>query len=263
MSGTASELMGLQARASVEFSELGTDPLVERRHDVKTIVDESGLSRLIGRVPDDWQVVTASSSPLQQYHTVYFDTPDLRLFRDHRQGRLRRFKVRTRRYGDDTVMLEVKVKGPKGLTQKLRRSHSEHGLIAPADVAWVSEGLERTIGHAAPQLLSPIAWTNYERTILRAPDGTERLTIDSSFTAGNGAEIVSVDSADTIIVELKSLAPRSVLLPVLHVIGARPLRLSKYAVAVHHIHDVHANRWLPALRRLRIDPPLAARSSAA
>lgn len=248
MSGTASELMGLKARASVEFSELGTDPLVERRHDAKAILDTSGLSQLIDHVPADWQVVTANGSTVQPYHTVYFDTPDLRLFRDHRQGRLRRFKLRTRRYNDGTVMLEVKLKGPKGLTQKVRRSHGEHGSIAPADISWVSDSLKRTIGHVAPELLLPAVWTQYERTVLRAPDGTERLTIDRCFATGISEAIG--EGTDAIIVEAKSLAPRSSLLPVFHAIRARPLRLSKYAVAVHRAHDAHANRWRPAIRRL-------------
>ena len=255
MSGITIEPMDLEARGAVEFSDLGTDPLVGLRHDVKTVLDASRLSRLIGRVPDGWQLVTAGGSTVQPYHSIYFDTPDLRLFRDHRQGRLRRFKVRTRRYSDGTVMLEVKMKGPGRLTRKIRRRHAEHGLITSDDITWVSEHLERMIGHAAPELLEPAAWTRYERTVLRAPDGTERLTVDRSLTSGCGAEPTSVASADAIIVELKSLAPRSVLLPALHTIGARPLRLSKYAVAIQHIHDEHANRWLPALRRLDLGPP--------
>ena len=248
MSGIASELMGLAARDAVEFSDLGADPLVARRHDVKAVLDGSALPRLLERVPEDWQVVTAGSATVQPYHSIYFDTPDLRLFRDHRQGRLRRYKVRTRRYSDHTVMLEVKLKGPKGLTQKIRRIHGEHGSLAGTDLAWVSESLKSTIGHAAPEVLTPTAWTRYERTVLRAPDGTERLTIDRSLTTGSGD--ATDEDTHAVIVELKSLATRSVLLPTLHAIGARPLRLSKYAVAVHRAHHAHANRWRPALRRL-------------
>lgn len=254
MSQAGRGITGLEARPVVDFVDLEADPLVDRRHDVKAVLDGAELDRLIDRAPDDWQVVTADASTAHPYHTVYFDTPDLRLFRDHRQGRLRRFKVRTRRYGDGTTILEVKLKGPKRLTQKVRRIHGEHGSITPNDIMWMSESLERMIGHAAPELLEPAAWTRYERTILRAPDGTERLTVDRSLAAGCGAEPTSIASADAIIVELKSLAPRSVLLPALHAIGARPLRLSKYAVAVHHLHDAHANRWLPALRRLDLGP---------
>lgn len=248
MCGTASEVGGPKAHVRVEFSDLGTDPVVGRRHDVKTVLDASRLSQLFSRVPDDWQLVTAGGSIVQPYHTVYFDTHDLRLFRDHRQGRLRRFKVRTRHYSDGTVMLEVKLKGPGRLTQKIRRVHHEHGSIVPADLAWVSHHLERELGRSAPEPLIQTAWTRYERTILRAPDGTERLTIDRSLTTGNGS--ASSDASEAVIAEVKSLAPRSSLLPALHAIGARPLRLSKYAVAVHRTHQAHANRWRRGLRRL-------------
>lgn len=252
MAGVMGELMRPEGRCTVEFDRLGRDPLVDRRHDVKSVLDETRLARLVARVPDDWQVITAGGSPVQLYHTVYFDTPDLRLFRDHRQGRLRRYKVRTRRYPDGTVMLELKLRGPKRLTQKIRRSHGEHGTLAPTDIAWVASELERTVAQPAPDILAATAWTRYARTVLRAPDGTERLTIDRRLETGIGTGTGDAMGGrrGAIIVELKSLAPRSALLPALHAAGARPLRLSKYAVAVHGSHEVHANRWLPALRRL-------------
>ncbi len=61
------------------------------------------------------------------YESVYFDTPDLDLYRAHRQGRRRRFKVRIRTYLDSgESMLEVKTKGPRGETVKARTPHDPH-----------------------------------------------------------------------------------------------------------------------------------------
>ena len=54
------------------------------------------------------------------YRSTYFDTPDLRLFRDHVQRRRRRYKCRTREYDSGVRMFEVKLKGARGRTVKYR-----------------------------------------------------------------------------------------------------------------------------------------------
>ncbi|WP_344961146.1 VTC domain-containing protein [Streptomyces thioluteus] len=47
-----------------------------------------------------------------RYHSVYYDTPGLRSFHDHRQGRRLRFKVRERVYEDSGErQFEIKLKG--------------------------------------------------------------------------------------------------------------------------------------------------------
>ena len=67
------------------------------------------------------------------YRTTYFDTPDLRVFRDHQQRRRRRYKARSREYVDSGArMFEVKLKGARGRTVKHRMPYDRDGLSAPA-----------------------------------------------------------------------------------------------------------------------------------
>ena len=55
------------------------------------------------------------------YESTYFDTPDCEQYRAHRQGRRRRYKVRSRSYVDTGLsMFEVKTKGLRGATVKHR-----------------------------------------------------------------------------------------------------------------------------------------------
>ena len=238
----------LDGRERVDVRTLGPDALLARRHDVKAVVDHAAVEQVLTAVPAGWQVATAGASVRMPYHTVYFDGPDLDLFRDHRQGRLRRLKVRTRRYEDGTTLLEVKLRGPKRLAEKPRRPHHAHGQLGPDDLAWIADVVRDRLGRELPEALAPSAWTAYERTVLRSPDGTERLTLDLALTTGHDGHAAA--PATAAIVELKSLAPRSSLLPVLHRAGSRPVRLSKYALAVNAAHHVAANRWRPAARRL-------------
>ena len=247
----------LAGRDRIERRRLTDDPLTLRRNDAKAVLAPEELAALLDAVPDTWQVVSAGTLITAPYDTVYFDTPDLDLFRAHRQGRLRRAKVRTRRYADRTTMLEVKLKGPARMTEKVRRPHANHGMLDADDLAWVDQVLTERIGRTLPGSVAPTVWTRYRRTVLRAPDGTERLTIDADLSTGPwrtaSIDTVPADAAPSpraLIVELKSLAPRSQLLPALRHVGGRPVRLSKYAVGITAEHDVHATRWLPALRRL-------------
>lgn len=250
----------LAGRPQVEVTSLGEDALTARRHDAKAVLPLAAIDTLLAAVPAGWQVVTAGGLTAVPYDTVYFDSPDLRLFRDHRQGRLRRAKVRTRRYSDGTTFLEVKLKGPAGLTEKVRRPHHDHGQLALSDLTFIEDTIRERIGPRHPEALAPTVWTRYVRTVLRAPDGSERLTLDTALATGRPSDPGSGDRhaagqagtevAGPVIVELKSHAPRSTLLPALHRAGARPVRLSKYAVAITTAHDLHATRWRPALRQL-------------
>lgn len=238
----------LSARPSVDRVLLGPDPIATRRYDTKSVVPLAIVPSLMQAVPEDWQVVTSSGAALSTYSTIYFDTPDLRLFRDHRQGRLRRFKVRTRRYADGYAVLELKLKGPAGMTEKFRRDHHKHGALTTDDLEWIDASIR---GRAQPRELSAIdvsAWTAYERAVLRSPDGSERVTIDLGLTVGVDEALNA--RARGAVIEVKSLAPRSRLTPTLLRLGARPDRLSKYAFAIASSHDTHANRWRPATRRL-------------
>jgi hypothetical protein len=245
----------LATRDRVDVLSIAQDALTARRHDAKAILRPKALPTLLEAVPDDWQVVSAGTLVTAPYDTIYFDTPELHLFRAHRQGRLRRAKIRTRRYADHTTMLEIKLKGPAGLTDKVRHRHGVHGTIDADDAAWIGHTVLERLGHDLPGPIAPIVWTRYRRTVLRAPDGTERITIDASLTTGStdhpdGEERADAAASGALIVELKSLAPRSQLLHALRRSGGRPVSLSKYAVAIAAAHDVHATHWLPALRRL-------------
>ena len=60
------------------------------------------------------------------YHSMYFDTPDLEMFRIHRSGRKVRQKIRVRTYRiTGMTFLEVKRKNNKGRTKKKRMTLPE------------------------------------------------------------------------------------------------------------------------------------------
>ena len=82
------------------------------------------------------------------YRTTYFDTPDLRVFRDHQQRRRRRYKARSREYVDSGARtFEVKLKGARGRTVKHRMPYDRDGLSAPA-LAFLRDTVRREYGRS-------------------------------------------------------------------------------------------------------------------
>lgn len=215
--------------------------------------------RTAGTAQQGWRVLEVAQRRLVQYRTTYFDTPCLQLYRDHLQGRRQRYKIRTRQYCTGANMLEIKLKGARGMTEKLRRARADAagGLrLDAAEHGWLQEGLQSQLSCSAPDALVVTAQTFYRRVCLVGPEGA-RLTIDLDFAVSRGAcpepggEAVRIAAdPDLAIVECKSARVNSGVERQLRRIARRPERLSKYAVALALTRGVRGNPWIPALRRL-------------
>jgi len=142
-----------------------------------------------------------------RYRTIYFDTGELRIFRDHVQERRRRYKCRAREYVDSGLcMFEVKLKGPRGRTVKHRMAYDgtpRDGLSGPA-LGFLRECIERSYGRAPDAQLRPALAVAYTRMTFAAPALGERVTCDFDlvFSASDGASGRLAE--DRVIVESKS-----------------------------------------------------------
>ncbi len=91
------------------------------RTDRKYIVDDDVLDRLLTSNRHRLAMLDIAGRREFGYESVYFDTADLRLYRDAATSRRCRFKVRIRVYRDTGVaVLEVKAKDGRGQTTKSR-----------------------------------------------------------------------------------------------------------------------------------------------
>src|SRR5688572_15659524 len=95
---------------------------LQRRIDAKYILDVGKLPELVAAFAGSFAALGVGSGRIATYENLYFDTPDLRCFHDHRRGRRLRQKVRIRSYPERGVsFLEVKTKRSELLTDKRRR----------------------------------------------------------------------------------------------------------------------------------------------
>jgi hypothetical protein len=184
------------------------------------------------------------------YSSTYLDTPDLRTFHDHRQGRRLRYKVRTRSYVDTgTTMFEVKLKGARGITDKVR---VELPPGSPVDrLTWrTRDFLDRSLSRcrlAPPDVLLPSAVTDYRRTTVVALSGEERVTVDRDLVGYRGDWEVRM-RPDLVLLEVKTRGGLTATERRLHALGIREARFSKYAAALAALEPaLRGNRWHRAM----------------
>ena len=62
-----------------------------------------------------YKCVEIENKRVSQYQTLYYDTKDMKLYNEHHNGHLNRYKIRHRTYVDSNLsFLEVKFKNNKG-----------------------------------------------------------------------------------------------------------------------------------------------------
>lgn len=252
-SSSPTELAGVAAFDPIGLDDLVAQADLPRRFDAKYVVPVDRLEDLLASWAPRMRVLEVDGRRATRYGNTYFDTPDLRTYRDHLQRRRRRFKIRTRVYGDArTAMLEVKLKGRDGQTNKQRRPHPHDDRTHLGDeaLAFVEETLAEAYAMALPAPLAPVATNSFERTTLVDLPAGERITIDRGLTVESLGRRIEL-GADHAVVETKSPRWRGAASHELHARGLRPDRVSKYCLGIAASHEeIRGNPWLPALRRM-------------
>ena len=179
-----------------------------------------------------YRVLTIDGARISAYNSVYYDTPLLKMFYDHRDKHLVRQKVRTRVYESGEAFLEIKRKNNHGRTKKKRTAIPAAELLDfgadDAACAYLSGHSWFTAGD-----ISPVLSTRFRRITLVNPDMTERLTIDTCVNFRNYRTGVDAGLLDTVIIELKQDGRAASLMKgILLDHRVKPERVSKYCVAL-------------------------------
>lgn len=152
------------------------------RFEYKYLVPAAWAGRILDFVrpyvaPD----ASTAESPDGEYTitNLYFDTPDLKFYRAHRNGSLDRFKLRIRSYGDGPVFFEVKRK-IKQVIVKTRSTVPRDEMGPALRGEWegdrhLQDFVTRMVRHGA----EPILLVRYRREAFESVFGDyARLTID-------------------------------------------------------------------------------------
>lgn len=148
-----------------------------RRHESKRLLRRDAVPQLLAALQPDYALVSSADKLVARYETLYFDTLNDDLYRDHHRGIAPRSKIRVRDYLDrDLSFLEIKTKQADSTTFKERRARPL-GLASlnSAELRFLTQACPRLAGRGA---LVPSLFTSFQRITLVRRDSAERLTLD-------------------------------------------------------------------------------------
>lgn len=240
----------------ITLDEMGGIRLMNRT-DTKFVTNKTMLRQLLIQAAPDYRVQDINGERIAPYYTVYFDTPDVQMYRRHLTGHASRQKLRIRSYVHSGLnFLEVKTKNNHGRTRKDRvklegfdPNKPEHDInFCSADQPWNAyEGFIHDHLSYDPRFLSEQLENHFNRITLVNKRKTERLTIDFDLCFDNLATGEHLQLGDIVIIELKrdGLQP-SPILRHLQALRIKPMGFSKYVIG-----SILTNRQLPC-NRLKI-----------
>jgi len=206
---------------------------------------------MLDAMRDDHVILEIDGRRRFPYETVYFDTRDLRSFREHAAGATPRFKARTRHYvAAGECVFEVKIKTTEGKTDKHQREHEAAAdELDAAALEHVSSTLQDA-GIKPPSGLEPVLRTRFERVTLAHRRGSARVTIDFDVTLERlrGASVTIRDGL--VLVESKSEDGDAPADRLLRRLGAREVSLSKYRTGIDALVCRDATGQLDGVREL-------------
>ncbi|PDP87605.1 molecular chaperone [Glycomyces fuscus] len=238
----------LAALRPMSLAEINERAALVTRTCRKYLVPVELLEPLFADAGERFGVLTIDGRRDFRYSSTYLDTPGLRTFHDHRQGRRVRFKVRTRTYVDTGArMFEVKLKGARGITDKTRTAYAgPPDRMTPEARRFLDDTL-CSYGIEAPDVLVASAVTDYRRTTVVALSGEERVTVDTGLVGYRAGWSVRM-RPDAVLLEVKTRGGLTATERRLHEYGVREARFTKYGATVAALEPrLRGNRWHRAM----------------
>ncbi|QVQ51721.1 polyphosphate polymerase domain-containing protein [Spiractinospora alimapuensis] len=244
--------LSLDTLPGVGLEEINDRAGLQTRVDTKYLIAPATHAHLLSALAQrpEWACLAIDGQRHFRYGSTYFDTPSLLTYHQHRQGRRRRFKIRTRAYLDTgDCSFEVKLRGARESTVKRRMSYAmdDADRLTARAQEFVAEVLDAAYGVEVPEHLAARARTEYRRhTLIDRAAGT-RVTCDTALVCSSGDRRVA--AGPMVVVETKATKPGNPVDRLMRSLGAHPIRLSKYCVATAVLNpDVPANPWARVLR---------------
>ena len=221
-----------------------------QRTDTKYVFPESHLLDLLDDLNRDYAILEVDNVRMQEYQTLYFDTPDFQFYQQHHNGQRDRFKLRVRSYLDsDLNYIEVKRKDNHNRTQKTRLltdSHVEGG--SPEIQSFLESALP--LSHQAH--LVPKITNRFSRIALVSKHDQERMSLDLDLRFMSPSGQFSLPGIVIAEVKQPHFSIHSVFIQKMRDAGCRPTRFSKYCVGVALAYPyVKRNAFKPLLLDLQ------------
>lgn len=217
------------------------------RSELKYVMPQAQLPGILRQVRDAYRILVVAGRRLSHYRTLYFDTPDLLLYRRHHNGVADRYKVRAREYVDShTAFFEVKHRTPNQRTLKSRMPTSQ--LITS-----LGEQAEHFLADTCPyraEELQAALWNDYARITLISRQRAERVTLDLDLTFAWGEDSVALPGVVVAEVKYEGSATASEFVQLMRARHVRGTSFSKYCVGISLLYPQVKHNKFKAKQRL-------------
>ena len=233
----AQSMRALKRDCAVVLEEFDTLSLPElmgaklmNRTDTKYVFPESRLLEILKELNHDYAILEVDNVRMQEYQTLYFDTPDFQFYQQHHNGQRDRFKLRVRSYLDsDLNYIEVKRKDNHNHTQKSR-------LITDSHVNGDSPEIQSFLAAALPLShqahLFPKITNRFNRIALVSKHDQERMSLDLDLRFMSPSGQFSLPGIVIAEVKQPHFSVHSVFIQKMRGAGYRPTDFSKYCVGI-------------------------------
>lgn len=233
---------------ALSLTELDAVSLLNRT-DTKFTLPISELDRLTACLSENYYVLEIDGKRVFEYENNYFDTPDLKFYKDHHNGYVNRVKVRCRKYvASGLIYFEIKKKEKISRTSKFRERINE----MLTDLA--SDKKEKLASYTRNDIskIQLILQNNFNRITLVNMKKTERVTIDFNLLFRSGTKEMRLNTIAIIEIKQSKATEISPLALFLKSKAIRKQSFSKYIFGVLSLHPkTKKNNFLPLLKKIK------------
>ena len=218
---------------------------LQDRLDTKFMFNEALLPELLQQMKSRYFVIEINEKRYSHYETLYFDTAEFGLYLRHHNGRINRFKFRSRRYVESNLnFFEIKFKNNKGRTIKERIKRTE--LVR--EINDNARDFVRSISPIDPDSLVPKLWVNYRRLTFVNKTSAERLTIDMNLNFVDTSNTIFYKGLVIAEVKRSKANEKSPFISLMRKYSVLEKSISKYCLGVITLNkNIKKNNFKPTL----------------
>ena len=225
------------------------------RCDTKFYFSVKALPELLEKLKSHYRIVEIDGRRIFEYETLYFDTPDNLLYRQHHNKNLNRYKIRFRKYKNSGLCyFEIKFKSNKGRTKKSRIKVGGIETLLKGKLKGFAKNNLAENSAINVDSIEPRLWSFFNRITLASIKHKERITIDFNMsfnTEEKGLKKVN----HLVIAEVKQdrHALNTPFMNIVREIKIHPSGFSKYCIgmAMSNMGSIKYNRFKEKLLRIK------------
>ena len=232
---------------SIDLKSLMNKAELMNRVDTKYFFSITELPSFLACLQEDYYVLEIKDIRQSPYESLYFDTPEYKMYLMHHNRKLNRYKIRYRRYiSTDISFFEIKFKNNKKRTHKTRIPINQINTQVQEN----ERQLIQTITPFDVKKLRPVLWVYYKRITLAHKKNEERITIDVGLHYKTQNKLVRHPELTVVEVKQARINRRSKAVQCLLNKRIFPDRISKYCLGILQTENVKYNRFKPKLLKI-------------